>query len=593
MFTCSQMNRPASEVRSRSNFFALALLSLAGMALPVALAGVCLPAQAQTGEWAWMGGSKTVPATCPGGDSIGCGRPGIYGTRGVPAPGNAPGSRFWAMTWTDPAGHFWLFGGIGYNADNEYGDLNDLWEYAPSTREWTWISGGKTGGATVFGTLGKASLENTPGTRYSGTTWTDREGHLWLFGGNGGGDLKELWEFNPSTREWTWWGGNETGLQRGFYGTRGVASPGNIPGARDSGAGWVDREGNLWLFGGYGRDANGHLGWMNDLWKFDIASREWSWMAGSNVLGWIPWVEGDPVGVLGTFGTEGDFAAANSPGSRTGAASWTDEKGDFWLFGGYGCDDGPDQVIVPLNDLWEFDPSLGKWAWMGGDEAGGQSGAYGILGVPSAQNLPGARWDQASWKGLQGEFWLFGGTSGVDLLMLNDLWKFDPSTKEWTWVDGSNGGGQIGVYGKLGLPAPGDIPGARMGAASWTDTRGNFWLFGGQAYDPANYVRAGIMNGLWVYQPVVGKLPAAAPAFSLATGSYKGSQRLTITDTTPGAAVYYTLDGANPTNRSRRYLAPISISASATVKAIAEESDFAESAMTTAEFTIVKAETAP
>jgi hypothetical protein len=312
-------------------------------------------------------------------------------------------------------------------------------------------------------------------------------------------------------------------------------------------------------------------------------------MAGSKVLGWIPEIEGDPVGVLGTFGTEGHFAATNAPGSRSDATYWTDENGNLWLFGGYGCGEGPDQVFGGLNDLWEFDPSLGEWAWMGG----GQTGNYGTLGVPSSENIPGGRWDQASWRGLQGEFWLFGGTDGTDLLMLNDLWKFDPSTKEWTWVDGSNAGGQLGAYGERGSPAPGDIPGARMGAASWTDTRGNLWLFGGQAYDPASYVRAGIMNDLWVYQPVLGKLPAAAPAFSLTAGNYKGSQRLTITDTTPGTAVYYTLNGSTPTNQSRRYVAPISISASTTVKAIAEESDFAESAVTAAKFTIVKAAISP
>jgi hypothetical protein len=273
MFNRSQMNGLAWESQSFSAIFEFASQSPARLVLPVALAGVCLPAQAQTGEWAWMGGSKTVPATCQGSESIGCGRPGIYGTRGVPAAGNVPGSRYWAMTWADLSGHFWLFGGLGYNAADQEGDLNDLWEYAPLTREWTWVAGGKTGGATVFGTLGNAAPGNAPGSRESGTTWTDHEGNLWLFGGNGGGDLKELWEFNTSTREWTWWGGDETGLQRGFYGTRGVASPDNIPGARESGAGWVDHEGNLWLFGGVGRDANGQYGWLNDLWKFDIRAR--------------------------------------------------------------------------------------------------------------------------------------------------------------------------------------------------------------------------------------------------------------------------------------------------------------------------------
>ena len=45
-------------------------------------------------------------------------------------------------------------------------------------------------------------------------------------------------------------------------------------------------------------------------------------------------------------------------------------------------------------------------------------------------------------------------------------------------------GGQPGVYGTLGTPAAGNIPGGRLDAASWTDDNGNLWLFGGSASMP-------------------------------------------------------------------------------------------------------------
>ena len=35
----------------------------------------------------------------------------------------------------------------------------------------------------------------------------------------------------------------------------------------------------------------------------------------------------------------------------------------------------------------------------------------------------------------------------------------------------------------------------------------------------------------------------ANPVFSLAGGTYTGTQTLAITDTTPGAVIYYTIDG--------------------------------------------------
>jgi hypothetical protein len=31
---------------------------------------------------------------------------------------------------------------------------------------------------------------------------------------------------------------------------------------------WTDSSGNPWLFGGYGYDSHGNLGYLNDLWKY-------------------------------------------------------------------------------------------------------------------------------------------------------------------------------------------------------------------------------------------------------------------------------------------------------------------------------------
>ena len=61
----------------------------------------------------------------------------------------------------------------------------------------------------------------------------------------------------------------------------------------------------------------------------------------------------------------------------------------------------------------------------------------------------------------------------------------------------------------------------------------------------------------------------ANPVFSLAGGTYTGAQTLTITDTTPGAVIYYTIDGPAPTTASAVYTQPLSVSASETVQAVA------------------------
>ncbi len=51
--------------------------------------------------------------------------------------------------------------------------------------------------------------------------------------------------------------------------------------------------------------------------------------------------------------------------------------------------------------------------------------------------------------------WVFGGAGydsvGNGSTDLNDLWRFDPQTGQWTWMSGSNMAGAKGVYGTLGV----------------------------------------------------------------------------------------------------------------------------------------------
>ena len=295
-----------------------------------------------TGEWAWMGGSSTVGFYYSG-------PPGVYGTLGTPAPGNVPGGRSDASSWTDRSGNLWLFGGIGIGSTAPpYGGgkwLNDLWEFNPSTREWAWMSGGSTGQSAVYGALGTPAPGNVPGARSDASSWTDRSGNLWLFGGNGSdstgtwGYLNDLWEFSPSTREWAWMGGSSKVGQSGVYGTLGTPAAVNVPGARESASSWTDSSGNFWLFGGDTGSAQGPV--FNDLWEFNPSTKEWAWMSGSSTI--------DLAGVYGTLGTP---APGNVPGGRTAASTWTDSRGNLWLFGGYGADSSG--KLTYLNDLWEY-----------------------------------------------------------------------------------------------------------------------------------------------------------------------------------------------------------------------------------------------
>ncbi|HWE86674.1 MAG TPA: chitobiase/beta-hexosaminidase C-terminal domain-containing protein [Terracidiphilus sp.] len=544
--------------RAATPFFRL-LISV-GMFL--LLAGLCLPAHAQTGEWVWMGGGQYGLA------------PSQYGTLGTPAQENIPGARIFSSDWTDRNGHFWLFGG----QENNFVLLNDLWEFNPFTNEWTWMGGSNTYGQPgVYGTLGTPAPGNIPGARQEASSWTDSNGNLWLFGGlNGaGGYLNDLWEFNPSTSEWTWMGGSSTSNQDGVYGTLGTPGAGNIPGARSPAGSWTDGNGHLWLFGGAGIDSVGNGGDLNDLWEFDPSTNKWSWMGGSSTS--------SQAGVYGTLGTP---APGNMPGARQDSSSWTDSSGHFWLFG------GPSGVGY-FNDLWQFNPSLGaygEWAWMGGSSSVNQPSVYGTLGTPSAGNIPQCHARASNWTDSNGNFWLFGGTEidyqyGDIVRWASTLWDFNPSTNEWTWMGGSQYPDSFDVWGTLGTPAVGNIPAGREGASNWTDSDGHLWLFGGAGTGGTNHIIvANLQNDLWEFLPD-GALPlATAPTLSVPSGDYTSPQTLSISDTTPGAFIFYTLDGTTPTIGSARYSTALTISQTTTVNAIAWAYGYASSSAVSATY---------
>jgi hypothetical protein len=117
------------------------------------------------------------------------------------------------------------------------------------TGQWAWMGGSNTTNSPeVYGTRGMAAASNVPGARFNAVIWVDGEGNLWLFAGTNHPEFfNDLWKFAPSTGLWTWVSGASTPNAVGIYGSLGVASAGNIPGARASAVSWIDGGGNLWL----------------------------------------------------------------------------------------------------------------------------------------------------------------------------------------------------------------------------------------------------------------------------------------------------------------------------------------------------------
>ena len=151
--------------------------------------------------------------------------------------------------------------------------------------------------------------------------------------------MNDLWKYDPAINEWTWINGGNTIENNGVYGTQGIAAVNNKPGARDAGVSWKDKSGNLWLFGGIGFSESGPYGYVNDLWKYDLSLKQWTWVNGDKTAG-----------SYGVYGTQGTPSVNNKPGARAAAVSWTDKVGNFWLLGGDGF--AASGSLNELNDLF-------------------------------------------------------------------------------------------------------------------------------------------------------------------------------------------------------------------------------------------------
>ncbi|HTB81860.1 MAG TPA: choice-of-anchor tandem repeat GloVer-containing protein [Opitutaceae bacterium] len=82
-------------------------------------------------------------------------------------------------------------------------------------------------------------------------------------------------------------------------------------------------------------------------------------------------------------------------------------------------------------------------------------------------------------------------------------------------------------------------------------------------------------------------LQAAAPVFNPAASTYTSTQAVTITSDTSGASIQYTTDGSTPTGTNGTlYSGPVSITSTTMLKAIASESGFADSPVTSGLYTI-------
>ncbi|MEI7597597.1 MAG: gliding motility-associated C-terminal domain-containing protein [Bacteroidota bacterium] len=284
--------------------------------------------------------------------------------------------------------------------------------------------------------------------------------------------------------EWTWMKGSTSQNSAGVFGTKGVPDINNYPPALYESCSWTDNDGNFWLFGGTGY-FNGYALMYNTLWKYSPLNNTWTWVSGSDISS-----------DLGNYGVKGVPSSTNCPPAKGyGVMSWIDKNNCLWLFSG--C--SPNSNV---SDLWKYDISTNEWTWMSGSNSSNIA-SYGTKGVPSINNCPpNITENNCTWVDNLNNLWFFGGATNDPnglLLFCNDLWKYNSSSNEWTWVFGSATGNVPPVFGQKGVANANNDPGGRSSYSTFIDNDGNLSMFGSGSNFWGFTGIGGMLNDIWKY----------------------------------------------------------------------------------------------
>lgn len=284
--------------------------------------------------------------------------------------------------------------------------------------------------------------------------------------------MNDLWKFDGTY--WTWISGKQVLRDPGAYGRKGIPSISNLPPSREASAYWTDSSDNFWIFGGLSTNES-NIWHFNDLWKFD--GTNWTWISGQNFSN-----------AEGEYGIKGVDSISNCPRARSQAIPFKDSKNNLWLFGGRIF--SSDGSSIYAADLWKFDGE--RWMWVAGPQINDENapGEYGIKGVPSASSYPPGRSGSAFWTDSNDNFWIYGGDSLFSgSCCYLDLWRFNG--ENWTWIYSADSA--FANHGQKEVVLPSNHPGMRFLPASWIDSEGRFWMFGG-------YTDYGLsINDLWMW----------------------------------------------------------------------------------------------
>ena len=171
-----------------------------------------------------------------------------------------------------------------------------------------------------------------------------------------------------------------------------------------------------------------------------------------------------------------------------------------------------------------------------------------------------------------------------------------------TWNSNTQDGRKLNIYGSnTAYTSPSQLYGDECGELLGTIEKGTdkpttLEIEGEYAYiglrSAADAMYLDKVTIVWDAESAPTPTPPAAPTFSPEAGTFYSAQSVSISCTTDGATIYYTLDGSDPTASKDVYSEPIEITETTTIKAMAVKGELT-SGIVSATYTIEQAEVLP
>jgi len=295
----------------------------------------------------------------------------------------------------------------GYDGISEY--RSEMYAFSTFSKTFSYVGNYTT------------SAPNWPSGRES-TTYCFKHSNdrLFIFSGrDGNGYLQDMWYFDHSSQGWTQ-AYNVVARPDSREGTQLVTSLENK---------------RMYLFGGFGYTL------FDDTWYYDLVTEKWNQVTtttsplarfgysaaydpvggGIYLFGGINWYTTDQVLQdlwyfdMGTQDWSLKSVSGSAPGNRSFSGAVVDpENGELYIYGGqWGS--------YMYNDIWKYDPFGSSWSEVNDINAPIKRSAQGMALDPNG-----------------GGFFVFAGgyDDGGGIIINNELWRYDFTTKTWTQKTG-------------------------------------------------------------------------------------------------------------------------------------------------------------